>query len=149
MNAPMDKLGVESSFPLTTAQEIIWIDQARSPSSPRYNIGCYVRMDGEIDSDCFERALRWVVDRTDALRLVMVGAPGEAMPRQRVIGSVESVIERIDLTVFDDAEARAGQIIAQTFDEPFTRFDRPLWRFRWLEVAPARACWVICLHHLI
>jgi nonribosomal peptide synthetase DhbF len=54
---------------LSSAQLGIWLAQKLDPSSPAYNIGEYLELNGPIDAGLFEQALRRVVSETDALRV--------------------------------------------------------------------------------
>src|SRR5215510_12642917 len=71
------------SLPLSDAQLGIWFAQSIDPSSPAYNLAEYLEIGGPIDATLFEKALRQVVDETEALRTRFVdGVDG---PRQ-IIG---------------------------------------------------------------
>ena len=67
---------------LSSAQLGIWFAQKLDPSSPAYNIGEYVEIDGPVVLPLFERALRQVVAEADTLRLRFSEEAGE--PRQMV-----------------------------------------------------------------
>ena len=56
-------------FRLSAAQLGIWFAQQIDPSSPAYNIGEYLEIQGSIDPILFEQALRRVATETEALRL--------------------------------------------------------------------------------
>ncbi|MGZ8372938.1 MAG: condensation domain-containing protein, partial [Rhodoplanes sp.] len=73
---------LENMFPLSSAQLGIWFAQQINPSSPRFNFGEYVELNGRIDPALFERALRHVVAETETLR-VRITDHGEE-PRQTV-----------------------------------------------------------------
>jgi hypothetical protein len=64
-----DPLESGPGLPLSSPQLGIWFAQKINPSSPAYNIGEYIEIDGAIDPKLFEQALRQVVSETEALRL--------------------------------------------------------------------------------
>src|SRR5690606_30690245 len=80
-------------------------------------------------------------------RLVLV--PGEPLPRQRLLERVEVALERADIGGAADPDGAARAWAARLFDQPFDRFDRPLWRFAWLQCGAARGYWILCFHHLV
>ena len=60
----------------------IWFAQKLNPSSPAYNIGEYVEIDGPLVLPLFERALRQVVAEAQSLRLQFseqAGEPGQTV----------------------------------------------------------------------
>ena len=67
---------------LSSPQLGIWFAQKLDPSSPAYNIGEYIEIDGPIVLPLFERALRQVVAEAQSLRLQFSEHAGE--PRQIV-----------------------------------------------------------------
>ena len=67
---------------LSGAQLGIWFAQKLDLSSPAYNIGEYLEIDGPVVLPLFERALRQVVSESDSLCLQITEQSGE--PSQRV-----------------------------------------------------------------
>ena len=65
-------------LPLSSAQQGIWFAQQIDPSSPAYNIGEYIELNGRIDALLFERALRKVVVESEALRVQIIDLAGQA-----------------------------------------------------------------------
>ena len=59
----------QTLFPLSSVQREIWFDQLLYPDTPVYNIGGYLRIDGDINPDIFHRALTQLVKENDILRL--------------------------------------------------------------------------------
>ena len=54
---------------LSAAQLEIWLAQALEPDSPSYTVGEVIHLPSSLDLDCFERALGYTVDETDALHV--------------------------------------------------------------------------------
>ena len=80
-----------ASFPLTAAQQDIWLDQLRVGDSPLYNIGGYVDFAGAIDPGLMQRALEQLVAKHDALRTHLHsdadGLPRQTFPRWSPVGN--------------------------------------------------------------
>ncbi len=100
-------LGVEKgivSYPLSAAQREIWFAQQIDPSSPAYNIGEYLEIEGSLDVALFERALRQVVAETGALHVdIIEHADG---PRQ-VIRDASRMVDAASVDVSAEADPAA------------------------------------------
>ncbi|MCP4986800.1 MAG: hypothetical protein GY928_12340 [Colwellia sp.] len=59
----MNKNIEQKTFPLTSNQRDIWFDQAIHPDIPLYNIGGYVRINGDIDPAIFKQAIIQLVKK--------------------------------------------------------------------------------------
>ncbi|MCL9782400.1 amino acid adenylation domain-containing protein [Vibrio sp. S4M6] len=90
-------------FPLHTAQENVWIDQAIFPTNPKYNICVYQKLSCNIDYEKFSQAWRSLVNQYDSLRIELVFSDDE-IPMQRVLpaDSFESVVGRMDFSLSED-----------------------------------------------
>ena len=75
----------ENVLPLSSAQLGIWFAQKINPSSPEYNIGGYIEIEGSIDPALFELALQQVVTETDTLRVQITERAGKP---EQLIGSL-------------------------------------------------------------
>ncbi|WP_363797073.1 amino acid adenylation domain-containing protein [Lysobacter firmicutimachus] len=132
---------------MSSPQQAVWLDQSLAPDLPCYNIGIAVLFEGAVDPDRFEAAMRYVAQRHSALRIVLERSRDGA--RQRFADIVGTGLQRIDLRGREDAEERAWDRMREAFDQPFALYGQPLWRMQWLQVAPERAYWLLCFHHLI
>ena len=136
-----------ATFPLSSQQREMWLDQALHPDSPLYNIGAHVCIEGGLDGELFERALAHVVQMNDAFRLELVET--ETLPVQRIVAQRDPALTRLDFSGSEDADARALEWIQARVAEPLPLLSRPLFRFALLKVAPERHYWFFQLHHLM
>ena len=131
---------------LTRAQFLIWTGQKLNPGVPLYNMALAYTIEGRLDVERFGRAFALLVDRTDALRTVIVESDG--VPRQHVRASAPADVPGVDLAREPDptAAARAWteQRCARCFDLEACLFDTAL-----LRLAPDRHVWFLNQHHLI
>ena len=134
-------------YPLTSTQQAVWLDQLLTPDVPRYNIGVAGQLDGPLDLDLFEAAIRHVVADHDALRLVLVEDLTGA--RQQFLSQLDFSLPRFDFTMHADAHERARAHLRSAFSAPFALYGQPLWRMQWMQVDASRGFWLLCFHHLV
>ena len=139
-------MNTEICYPLSSPQQAVWLDQLLAPDLPCYNIGTLVRFDGLPDMALFEQALRHAVASNDALRIVLEKAGEQCL--QRFDGSIDAVLQRLDLSGRADADAQALAHLRQVFDTPFALYGQRLWCMHWVQTAADRAYWLVCFHHL-
>src|SRR6266852_2676434 len=114
-------------LPLSSAQLGIWFAQQIAPSSPAYNIGEYIEIDGSVDPILFEEALRRVVVETEALRVQIVErAEG---PRQIVGDPPAWSMPVIDVSAEADARAAAESWMKADLARPLEPARGPLVAF--------------------
>ena len=138
---------VDGTFPLSTIQREVWLDQTLNPSSLHFNVAGYARIHGPIDMVIFERAVEYAITRHDALRIVLVER--EEIPVQRILPHVPPALAFIDLSNYPDAEERASAWIRTAVAVPFSLYEKPLFQFALLRVATDKYIWFTCYHHLI
>src|SRR5262245_47244805 len=108
-------------YPLSAPQQAGWLDQMLTPHLPCYNVGVTVRLDGLVDLDRFETAIRHVAAHRDALRLVLVQHEDGA--KQRFLARVDFSLRRFDFSMHADAQERAWAHMRGVFSTPFALYD--------------------------
>lgn len=106
------------TFPLSSTQLGIWLDQVLHPDLPLYNIGAFVPVDSPIDVECLKKALHEVTSRNDAMRLVLCSTADVA--RQKVISALDVPLVVVDLSGETDGETKARQHIQETLSSRST-----------------------------
>ncbi len=139
----------ESAFErsnLTKSQFLIWTGQKLHPDVPLYNMILAFTLTGRIDPDRFQRAFQAVVDRTDALRLVI--EEHDDVPRQRVQDHLNAEVDTIDLSDQRDPNSAYRTWLdrrrTQMLDLTQRLFDCAL-----VKLATDRHVWFLNQHHLI
>ncbi|MEM8805164.1 MAG: amino acid adenylation domain-containing protein [Cyanobacteria bacterium P01_G01_bin.38] len=130
---------------LTTAQRQLWLGQKLAPESPLYNMAFLFTLSGKIDPVHFQAAFQALVQRCDALRLVIDEVGG--VPQQRVLPQLDYTVPVLDLRAKTDpqnavrvwAEARC-QIL---FDLSEQLFDTAL-----IQLDDDCFVWYLNQHHL-
>lgn len=153
-DTPVDRLHLAdvpaSSFPLTSPQRGIWIDQAIHEGVPLYNIGGALRLYGPLDVGMFREAVRLLVRKHDNLRLRLTMArDAEGIPLQIILPSLEVEVPLQDFSTADDPRGAADAWMRRRFAEPFPLTQAPLFRFDLVRVADAEHVWLAQYHHLV
>src|SRR4051812_20546649 len=132
---------------LSSPQLGIWFAQKLDPSSPAYNIGEYIEIDGPIVLPLFERALRQVVAEAQSLRLQFSEIAGE--PRQTVGEPVAFPLPIIDVSGEPDARAAAQAWMQADLARPVDPTIGPLFGFALFKASAARFFWYARYHHIV
>ncbi len=134
-------------FPLTSIQRDVWVDQTSFPDAPFYNIGGYLRIDGEIDPAFFDRAMRQVVHENDAIRIVL--HEGNPLPMQEFRSSDSFHFPFMDFSGEDNPMEKAEAWMQREFVKPFKLHGEFLFRYALLKVSEKCYCYFNNQHHLI
>ncbi|MBV4477086.1 non-ribosomal peptide synthetase [Pseudomonas botevensis] len=138
------------TFPLTTAQRDIWLDQLRQGDSPLYNIGGYVDLTGPLDPALMQRALEGLVARHDAMRTILLPGAGEhGLPLQRFAPALPAPMQVHDVSAQPDPQSAARQLIQARIEQPFILDGGPLFRLTLVRLDSQHHWLSILAHHLI
>ncbi|QNS09248.1 non-ribosomal peptide synthetase [Streptomyces xanthii] len=136
-------------LPLTAAQLGIWFAQARDPRSPVFNTGEYIELTGPLDTDRFERALREVVARTDALRL-RFHTDADGTVSQSPDPDPEFTVHHVDVSTAADPAAAADAWMREVIGRPLdVTAGRPLFTQALLKLGEGHHRWFQHVHHLL
>ncbi len=138
---------INAERPLSSPQQEIWLDQILHPDSLLYTIGGYVQIDGPVDVMRFAQALEHVIQQNDSLCSVLI--PGEPLPTQQVVATLEVDLDYHDFSGQAKADEYAQAWMERTFAEPFQLYHRPLFHFALLKAAANRYYWLKKYHHVI
>ena len=138
-----------SKLPVSRAQQRVWLAEQSAPDTAHFNIqGCYL-FTGSLDNDCFERALRYLMRRHEALRANFVEHQGELHQQLRVKDAPH--LHVVDLTARD--AAMQGDAVKQVIaDDLHRRFDLArdaLFRVILIRLAQDRHVVIFNLHHIV
>ncbi|TXS22943.1 amino acid adenylation domain-containing protein, partial [Streptomyces sp. adm13(2018)] len=136
-------------LPLTGAQTGVWYGQRLAPDSPVYNVGQYVEIDGPVDPDLFEAAVRRVLDECEALTVRFEedesGTPWQLLAEEPCRGPV---LDTVDHRAEADPEAAALARMRADMGTPADPAGSPLFAFALHLVAPGRTLWYQRVHHI-
>jgi amino acid adenylation domain-containing protein len=130
------------------SQQLIWLDQALSDGSAKYNIGGYAWLKGQLVYDAFQESIRKVLQSQEAYSTVFRNIDGELTC---LVGDAakDYSMEVIDLSTERDAEAAALQWMQNEFASTFPMVDSYLFCFKLLKIQDGLHFWYAKIHHLI
>lgn len=105
------------TFPLASNQRDIWYDQLAHQESSVYNIGGYLRIDGEIDVELLKKAFKQLVLENEVLRLSVYEE--NEMLVQTVNADSDLELEFVDVSMAENPEQAAISWINDIFQQLF------------------------------
>jgi hypothetical protein len=130
-------------FPLSFAQQRLWLLQQIEPGNPTYNHTGGLRLTGDIDQAAMSASLQGLVERHETLRTRFI--EDEDGPWQIVEPNAELRLERQDVA---DLEELANCAAAEG-RMPFDLQKGPLLRARLLRLGPRDHALLLTLHHIV
>src|SRR6266540_824332 len=134
-------------FRLSAAQLGIWFAQQIDPSSPAYNIGEYLEIQGSIDPILFEQALRRVATETEALRLQITDHADA--PRQIIGPPASWSMPTIDVSAEPDPRAAAESWMQADLARPIDPTRGQLFGYALFKASADRFFWYARYHHIV
>ena len=130
----------------THGQQLIWLGQCLHPDVPLYNMVLAFEIGGAIDELHFERAVRVVIERSDALRTVVRELEGAPLLDSAAVPT--PVVENIDLSSATDPDAALAKWLLERGGRLFDLRER-LYDTALIRLGPRRFLWYLNQHHLI
>jgi amino acid adenylation domain-containing protein/FkbM family methyltransferase len=136
-------------FPLSFAQERLWLIDQLAPGNPVYNIPAAIRMRGPSYADLVERGINLIVARHEALRTRFVRVDGR--PMQFVQPSLTIPMPRIDLSDLppEIQQAELERLSVAEAREPFDLAQGPLIRIKLLRLHDEDHVLLLTMHHIV
>lgn len=134
-------------YPLSNAQQRIWVVSQTPGGSLAYQIGVELRLVGRLQRDSLEYAFRRLMHRHESLRTSIITRDGDA--RQWVTLADDVPFDCVDLSgETEPVRAMDGEWRRQMRTE-MDLAAAPLWRARLCRLADNEWSLVVVLHHLI
>ncbi|WP_018546486.1 non-ribosomal peptide synthetase [Streptomyces sp. LaPpAH-108] len=134
-------------LPLTAAQSGMWYAQALDPLSPAQNTAEVLEIDGPLDQELFDAALRRVADEAETLRVRFEDTPDG--PRQYVVPGAAAQLTVVDLRGAGDPDGEAEAWMRADLARPCDLAAGPLVRQALFRAADQRWLWYQRVHHLV
>ena len=147
--ASEETTGAADTFPLSFAQQQLWLLDRLLEGRPVYNVWTAVRLTGPLEVHALQRALQEIVRRHEALRTTFAAENGA--PVQVIAPEMKLVLEVDDLGALPatDREAEARRRTFEATSQPFDLERGPLFRARLLRIGESEHWLVLALHHIV
>lgn len=136
-----------AQFPLSLAQESLWVDARITPCPAVYNIPEAWRLKGLLDLQAMQCAVEKIMQRHEALRTVF--AAPDAKPVQLVLPPEPFSVPVTDLSGSADPESQLLHSLHTGASRPFDLAQGPLAQFHLFHLAPDHHVLMLNVHHLI
>ncbi|UOY87053.1 amino acid adenylation domain-containing protein [Bacillus glycinifermentans] len=132
--------------PLTGAQAGIWYAQQLDPQNPIYNTAEYVEINGPIDHELFEQALRRVIEDADTLH-ARFGEDDDG-PWQVIDPSSDFPLHFVDVSAKKEPRKAAEAWMKDDLARPIDLSSGPLFTEALFKAAPDLFFWYHRAHHI-
>ena len=133
------------ALPLTRGQLDIWLAEESGRAGVKWQLGMLARLDGVIEHDVLERAIRHVVGEAEPLRAVFSEVDGQVF--QTVVDYPDIELGRYDLTGSADPVQDAYRVVAAIRRTPMP-LDGPLFKFALMQTRSDEFYFFVCCHHI-
>jgi amino acid adenylation domain-containing protein len=135
------------SYPLSFAQQRLWLVDQVETASPFYNIAGAVRLSGPLRVELLRCAAGQIVRRHESLRTIFTSLGGE--PRQVIQPPRAAEMPLIDLTRIARRERLAERLAREEAHGSFALSRGPLCRGRLLRLGEREHVLVLVVHHIV
>ncbi|MGA9520654.1 MAG: condensation domain-containing protein, partial [Myxococcaceae bacterium] len=132
---------------LSHAQERMWFLHQLHPDSAAYNVPDALELEGPVSADALESALRLLVERHSALRLIVETRDGKPAPA--LLEVPERVLSVEDLGAQEQPLAALEQRLFSEANRAFDLTRGPLFRFTLFRTGPERHVLLLLFHHIV
>ena len=145
-SVPLERVEGEGPFPLSFAQERLWLVDQIAPGGAAYNIPAALRLAGPLRPEVLAAALGEVVRRHATLRTTFDVHAGA--PVQVVAPPAPFVLPVVDLSALPAAADEARRLAGAEALCPFDLATGPVLRTRLLRLAPGDHVFLCTQHHI-
>jgi nonribosomal peptide synthetase DhbF len=132
---------------LNQAQASIWFAQMLDQNNPAFNIALCVEIDGAVDQDVLERAIRLALKEADGLHLRLIDT--ESGPQQYYRLDENWPLPFIDFSSTAASRSAADAWMRTDLACPFDLMNGQLFRFAVLRVSTDCYFWYVASHHIV
>src|ERR1700754_2572236 len=136
----------DRALPLTRGQLDIWLSQETGHSGTEWQLGLFVRVEGMVDREVLERAIRQAVREAEPVRAAFFEVGGQVF--QRAIDYSDVELAFYDLSCLPHPVQEAQEIASSIQRTPMP-LTGPLFKFALFQTRPDEYYWFTCCHHII
>ncbi len=146
---PLVRGAEEAEYPLSFAQERLWVLDRFEPGNPAYNMPAAVRLRGGLDVSALERGLAALVDRHESLRTVFATRDGQAVQVVTEPGPLPLPVTDLTVLPAPERQGEAERIASEEALRPFDLARGPLLRSRLIRTGTDEHILLLNLHHIV
>ncbi|GMW00484.1 MAG: hypothetical protein AMXMBFR84_16210 [Candidatus Hydrogenedentota bacterium] len=146
MSISRSKEDVYSKSKLSIVQCALWLTQKLQPDTPQYNSPVCLWVHGPLDLERFRQAFQAYIDRTDAMRMIVIEEDG--IPQPKVLDSVQYTVPVNDFSAAENPRMAAREWAVQRALRCFD-LEQPLFDVALSHLGGDDWCFYINQHHLI
>jgi amino acid adenylation domain-containing protein len=146
---PIVRVSHDVPLPLSFAQQRLWFLDQFEPGSLLYNIAAAVSIEGLIDIDVLELAIREVARRHESLRTTFSSQAGTPLQVIGEISAVELEVKDLRQSKPDDRMQQARSLAELESRKPFSLAAGPLLRAAIIRLGDDTSWLLITMHHII
>lgn len=146
---PIARAEDRAAFPLSTAQQRLWLLEQASPGSLAYQVPAVVHTHGPVDEAALERSAQALVDRHEILRArFKLAATGE--PISEILPALVFRVDRFRVDIADaDPWQSALAAVNDYVRTPFDLEQAPLFRVMVVEFGRDECLIAFVFHHIV
>jgi amino acid adenylation domain-containing protein len=140
--------GAADAFPLSFAQQRLWVLDRIQPENGAYNIPIILRLSGCLRADALERSIAQIAARHEILRTQFHTVKGE--PQQAVVPQASVGLPVTDLSGFhgEERENRALEFVRKEIRRPFHLGRAPMMRAALVRMDAEDHILAVTVHHI-
>ncbi|MBW8683027.1 non-ribosomal peptide synthetase [Chitinophaga rhizophila] len=138
---PIPSAPERDSYPLTQAQQHIWIQSQRSEGSIAYNMNAAYEISGQLELPILEKAVTFIIAQHESLRTAFVEIAG--VPRQVILPADERTFH---IPVVENA---TGEVISSLLHQEFNLAAGSLLRMVLAVTRKGRQVLLFSTHHIV
>ncbi|MFD5083006.1 amino acid adenylation domain-containing protein [Kitasatospora sp. NPDC058406] len=135
-------------FPASFPQQRMWFLDQLTPGDTAYNVSGATRVRGPLDLDLWQRAVREIARRHEALRTTFREVDGEPVQVVTEGSAPELTVVPCEHLHGPDGEAGIRALAQEEFSRPFDLEAGPLLRMRFLRLSPDEHVLLLTIHHI-
>lgn len=146
---PIKPVGRDGDLPLSFSQQRLWFLDQLAPGKALYNIPGAFRITGQFSHDAFEKSIREIIRRHEALRTTFAARAGK--PYQVIHEAAELMVERFDVSNLPegDREQAINNLASEAARAPFNLAEGPLLLVHLVTVGETEHVLIFNMHHII
>jgi amino acid adenylation domain-containing protein/non-ribosomal peptide synthase protein (TIGR01720 family) len=143
----IEPVPIAEHYAVSNAQRRLWILEQMGADIAAYNITGSNLLEGQIKVEALEKALQILVARHESLRTTFIEFNEE--PRQVIRQNIDFKVEIVDLTVVDNPEPQAQQLVNQEAAKAYDLKTGPLFKVKLYHLGAERYVFLLSMHHII